>query len=363
MIRVLHIFNIMDRAGAETMIMNVYRNIDRNKIQFDFICMEKRKGDYDDEIKSLGGKIYRVDSPNKGRIKNLIQIYKIMKSEKIKIIHSHMSFYSGPLCMVAKWSGVNKIIVHSHTTSDLRKVGFIRKIYNKLCRKLISKYATIKLACGEMAGKYLYIDDKFTIIKNGIDLEKYINVTEKQVNLLKKELNINDELIIGHVGRFVEVKNQEYFIKLAKKLKDKYINFKIVLVGDGNLRSNIKRKIKDEKLEQYFILPGIRENINVFMQMFSLFILPSLYEGFPLVVVEALAGKNKCFISNKVSSETKIIDEMVEFFDIDDNIENMVDKILINHEYKKNCKINITKELKDFSIKDISEKMEKIYLN
>lgn len=362
---VLQVIKSMSHGGAETMIMNIYRNIEKNKIQFYFLCMSEKKGDYENEIEKLGGKIYRVKSPDTGRIRNLLQIYKtikkIKKQKEIIAIHSHVSYYSGFVNFAAYLAGIKTRIAHSHTTSDIRKISFIRKIYNNFSKIMINRFSNVKLSCGEKAGEYLYTKKDYIIFNNGIDLEKYTEVTKEQCYELRKELDIKEkDFVIGHVGRFEKVKNQIYFIELAKEMKKNRNDFKIVLVGNGTLFESIKNKIIDEGLEKFFVLPGLRNDINVFMNMFDIFILPSLYEGFPLVVVEALAGKNNCYISKNVSSETKVIDNMVNFFDLNENISILINKI---NKSKKIENINIEQILKEkgYSIVDMTKKIEQIY--
>ena len=361
--RVLHIVKIMNHGGAETMIMNLYRNIDRTQVQFDFLCMTAEEGEYNDEIRKLGGRIFTVSSPESGRIKNLKQIYKILKKEKFIAIHSHVSYYSGFICFVAYLAGIKKRITHSHTTNDLRKKNMFRNIYNFFSKFLIKIFSNIKLACGEMAGKYLYGKSKFTVLNNGIDLEKYKSITDEQVNKLKEELNISkDKFVIGHVGRFVDIKNQEYFIELAKSMQKFRNDFVIVLVGQGTDFEKIKKLIKENSLQNYFILPGLREDIPVFMKMFNVFVMPSLYEGFPLVVVEALAGDNICFLSNRISKETNIIESRVNFFDLNADMEELCKSILQKCEPKEKIDIYKVIEDKGFSNDKIAKKIQNIYL-
>lgn len=361
--RVLHIIKVMNHGGAETMIMNLYRKIDRTLIQFDFLCMVEEEGEYNEEIRKLGGKIYTVSSPERGRIKNLKQIYKILKKEKFIAIHSHISYYSGFVCLVAYLAGIKKRITHSHTTNDLRKKNILRNIYNIFSKSLIKIFSNIKIACGEMAGKYLYGKSKFTVLNNGIDLEKYKSITDEQVNKLKEKLNISkDKFIIGHVGRFVDIKNQEYFIELAKNMQKFRNDFIIVLVGHGIDFEKIKKLIEENNLQEYFILPGLREDIPIFMKMFDVFVMPSLYEGFPLVVVEALAGDNICFLSDRISKETNIIESRVNFFDLNENVEELCKSILQKCGQKEKMDIYKLIEEKGFSNNKIAKKIQNIYL-
>ena len=208
----------------------------------------------------------------------------------------------------------------------------------------------------------MFGNNTYKIIKNGIDLRKYENVTEQQVLNLKKELNItNEEFLIGHVGRFEKVKNHEYFLKLAKSMKELKKQFKIVLVGDGTERNNIKNEISKENIDKYFVLPGDRNDINVFMKMFDVFIMPSLYEGFPLVVVEALAGDNICYLSDNISKETNIIKNRVHFFNINDDVKKLINQIDKDLEQKEKIKIYDLIREQGYAIKDITNEIEKIY--
>lgn len=368
MIRIIHVIKVMNHGGAETMIMNFYRNIDRHKIQFDFLCMDSKVGDYEDEIIKMGGRIYKVSNPADGRIKNLSQIYKLLKKLKVEEnlagIHSHVSFYSGFINFVAWLAKIKLRISHSHTTNDTRKIKFIRKIYNISSKLLIKLFSNVKLACGEKAGKYLYGNSKFKIINNGTDLEKYASVTDNQCDKVKKELGIlKDELVIGNVSRFEEVKNHNFFVDFAKELKNNGKDFKILLVGNGSLYNEFREKIKKEKIDKYFIMPGIRDDINVIMNIMDIFIMPSLYEGFPLVVVEALAAGTPCLLSDTISKETDIIKDMVDYFNLNDPIEIVISKMFCLLKIRT-ANINSACMLEEagFSIKKTTKQIEEIYL-
>ena len=230
-------------------------------------------------------------------------------------------------------------------------------------RFLINAFSNVKVACGEKAGKYLYGNRrKYIVLKNGIDLNKYFNVTDKQVAELKKELKINkNDVIIGHVGRFEKVKNHTFFISLAKKFRAKKLRYKIVLVGNGSEFDNIKSMVENEGVSEYFVLTGIRNDIEVFMKMFDIFLMPSLYEGFPLVVVEALAGDNVCFLSDNISKETNVIEGRVKFFNLNINLEELIAQI----QCVKKEGVDLNGELKKggFSICDMVNKLVNIYMS
>lgn len=364
--KVLHIVKVMDRGGAETMIMNIYRNIDREKIQFDFLCLSSANGSYEKEILKLGGNIYKLPDPKEqGRLRNFYNIYKLMKKNgPYNAVHTHIMFYNGFINFIAYIAKIKTRISHSHSSSDIKKENILRKIYIKCSRFLINTFSNVKIACGEEAGIYLYGKrKKFIILKNGIDLEKYEKVTKEEVERLKLELVIqSDELIIGNVGRFEKVKNQEYFIDLAKTMKSLNMKFKIVLVGNGSSWNNIVNLVEASNLKEYFVMPGLRTDIPTFMKMFDIFLMPSLYEGFPLTVVEALAGDNICYLSNNIPKETKIIDSRVHFFDLNEEKEELINNIKDN--LKNKTEINVKEELtkQGFSIKDMTKRISEIYL-
>ena len=293
--KILHIVSNLNCGGAETMIMNIYRNINKEQFQFEFLCLNSINGSYEKEILQMGGKIHKINTKN--NIKKIKKIYSFLKKNKYDVIHSHVMFYSGIIMLLAYLCNIKLRIVHSHSSGDMKRTSFKRIIYMNFSRILINLFSNVKISCSELAGTYLYGENKkYIILKNGIDLDNYKNISLKNIKNIKEQLFINDkELIIGHVGNFLKVKNQKYFIDLAKCLLKKKIIFKIVLVGSGKEYENISNLINKENLNDYFILLGLRSDINILMHMFDIFVMPSLYEGFPLSVVEALAGNNICF--------------------------------------------------------------------
>lgn len=361
-IRVLHTFTVMNRGGAETLIMNIYRKIDKSKFSFDFLCESSAKGDYDDEIKKLGGSIFYLKQEKNRPIKNIINIVKFLKTNgPYDVIHLPNMFYAGIFCLAAKIAGINKIVVHSHSASDTKIVTFKRKMYMTMMRFLINSFSTMRLSCGEEAAKYLFGTDKnVLILKNGVD----ISLFSKNVNnsYLKEEFNIKNEMVIACIARFVKVKNHEFFIKLGNYIKVNNLKVKILLVGDGELRNKIEDMITANGLGNIVICTGLRKDINLLLSIIDVIVMPSLYEGFPLSVVEALASSTPCVLSNTIDHNAAIIPEMVKFVDLNDDISIWYDVIanLAKVKINKNC-VSSRLVSAGFDINTTTHLIEEIY--
>jgi len=359
-IRVAHFVGSMSLGGAETFIMNIYRKINRELVQFDFVCSKREKAYYDDEIKKLGGRIFYIDNPKMiGIYKSFKQIKKILANEKFDVVHSHIALYSGIVLMAAKYAKIPIRISHSHS-AIVSNPKFIRKMYENTMRILIERYSTSKVSCGKLAAKYLYgnIGD-VVILNNCIDLEKYKRIQETETIKLKERLNIDCKtLVIGHVGRFSEVKNHTFILKIAKILKERNVNFKIFLVGDGELKEQVEKEIVNNNLQENIVVLGIRKDIPEIMNIFDVFILPSLFEGFPLVILEAQAAGLPCVVSDTVSMEVELGFDLVKFASLD-NINDWIDQILLFKDYS--CKRKDIAEKMDNLGYDISYNVKKLY--
>lgn len=335
MIRVLHVFGIMNNGGAQKFILDTYRKINRKDIQFDFLCMSKEEGVYDKEILSLGGRIFKIDPPSKiGYKSHIKEIRKILKETgPYTAIHITTQFHSGVVCLAAYLEKVPIRIVHSHS-AGIKDKSIKRILYSLFGRTLINLFSTDKIACGEKARNLLFGKSKkerkeVLILPNGIDIDKYIDIMKTERNELRKTMGISDEtVIIGNVGRFVEIKNHEFFIRLAKYYKVNKIKVKIVLVGDGELKEHIEKLINEENLNEYFILTGIRSDIPLLMNAFDVFVMPSFYEGFPVTIIEAIASGKNCVVSDNISREVEIIDESIVFLPLKEKIETWGKKII-----------------------------------
>ena len=282
------------------MVMNVYRQIDRSKCQFDFLLKEKVEDGYEQEVQELGGHIYYVESPKKVGVKNYIKNMKdvMLKHGSYDAVHSHMNVMSG-MVMVAAWLARVKVRVsHSHSTKfpNSAKINFAGKT-------LIKLFANRKAACGEIAGKALFGGSKFSVIPNGIDTSKYYVYDINEKKQIRDMLGMQQEVLqICHVGRFIDVKNHAFIIEIAQALKKKNIKFQMHLLGNGELFEIIQKRAKKQNLEE-ILFHGSVDNVNEYLKASDIFILPSKYEGLPVTLVEAQSAGVSCLISDKVPTE------------------------------------------------------------
>lgn len=346
--KILHIVGGMGKGGTETMLMNIYRKIDRNKIQFDFLYTTNEETYYDKEIKKLGGNILRIDSLNIFKINKMgNQIYDcINRNGPYQAIHAHTLFNCGIAMRAAKKSGVDIRISHSHTTAD-NEVGLARKIYISLMRKLILDNSTNLLACSDLAGEYLFgaeniKSDKYTMFPNLISYENIIDVNYGDVEKFKIENKLQeDNLIIGHIGTFKESKNQKFLLKIVKVLKERNKDVKLLLVGDGSMRDELENMCKDLDISDRVIFTGTRDDIDVILNSMDVFVFPSTFEGLGLVLLEAQAAGLPCVVSEAIQPEADLQLGLFRKLNLSDGAESWANKIIEVHGKKETDKQKI----------------------
>lgn len=302
-IRVLHIVPNMHAAGLETLIMNIYRNIDRSKVQFDFLTHYQEAFFYDNEIESLGGVIHRLSfREDKKIIKYLSDLDKFFRTNRYDIVHSHMASTSVFTLKVAKKYGVKIRIVHSHNTStDKTFKGRIKSVLLKRS----TKYANAYFACGVEAGKFLFGKNNFRVIHNAIELHKFYEA--KPLNNAEIEkLKLKDKFVIGHVGRFTPQKNHTFLIKIFKEYLKTDSTARLLLIGEGECEEDIRSLVKREQLDEYIFFLGVQKNMPRIYKLFNVFLLPSLYEGLPVVGVESQAAGIPIIFSDNITKEVAI---------------------------------------------------------
>lgn len=354
MVRVLHIVGNMNMGGQETFIMNLYRKIDTTKIQFDFVVHSEKRGYYDDEIEKLGGKIYRITPMGKNIIQHCKELYKILKNNRNYIVHRHTcSSIVAIDLLVAKLAKIKKIIVHCHATEATN-----HKSLNILFRTLMNKLSNIKLACSKNAGEFLFgKKQKFEIINNAIDVEKYI-FDEKIRKAIREKYNTKDKFIIGHVGRFDKAKNHRFILEVFEDILQKQDNSELWLIGDGVLKSEIEEIAKQKNIYQKIKFLGIKNNVNELMMGMDTFIFPSIYEGLGIVLIEAQASGLVCTVSDRIQPEA-IVTDNVNVLSLNEEIGKWSETILTTHKIER--KIAENKRIEEFKIENLVKKMEKIY--
>ncbi len=358
MIRVLHIVHTMNCGGIETMLMNVYRNINRDKITFDFLVNGSKDNYYTEEIISLGGNVLSVTPKRKNFIKNIIETYKIIKSGNYDVVHIHQDSMIGFGLWCAKKAKVKNIFTHAHTTSA---DGWYRRLITKLNRKYIRKNADVKFACSSAAAKWIYGKNcnDYVLFNNSIDASKYEYNKEKSVNRRKK-LNIpKDCIVIGTCGRLAEVKNQKFLLQIFCELKKKKDNSKCILIGDGELRNELLDYAKKHNISKDLIITGMVNNPEDYYSLLDCFILPSFYEGLPLSGIEAQAAGIPTIFSNGVSKEVDITGESL-FLSIEESPEKWMNEILNIIGKKKNNYEIVVK--KGYDMKGNVKLLENYYL-
>lgn len=352
-LRVLHIINSLNMGGAENFILNIYKNINREEIQFDFLVHEK--GALDNIAVELGAKIHYIDGyiNKQGPIKYSKCLKKfIQENNKYAVIHSHVDHTSGFIIPIIKKYSKAYCISHSHCMSN--SSNFLIKIYKKYLAYKLNKTCDLRLACSKEAGKWLFGKNEFIVVNNPIDFTKF--KFNKQIRKkLRKEFNIlENEVVIGHVGRFVDVKNHNFLIDLYYKYNKKN-DAKLFLIGEGPLKNNIINKINNYNLNDKVTILSNIYNIYDYYNIFDIFVFPSFNEGLGIVLLEAQANGLPVLTSSSIPKNVKI-SKNLEFIDLSDP-EEWLRKI-----EKTNIKRNYNGlDIEEFKIEKITKLLEKEY--
>lgn len=366
-IRVLQITGKMNIGGAETLIMNLYRAIDKKKIQFDFISFGEGEGDFDKEIIEMGGNIINIASPiEKGLYFFLKDLYNVIKKKEYDVVHSHILFNSSWPLLIAKICNIKVRIAHAHSTKSSSAKSNIAIFKHKVMRSIILFSTTKKIACSKEAGEFLFGENFLVngiVLKNCIDCENFQNTNKKIIADMKQKLGIEEKTInIAQVGTLKDVKNHMYSLEIAKQLKEKNVHFKMYFVGDGELKRKLIKKSNELRLNENVIFVGKSKNVNSILELVDLVILPSKYEGLPLTMIESQSLGKPCLVSSKVTKDIDMGMGLIQYINIDEKSKSIwVNAILniknINKVSKEEAYKNIYKNGYDVSssIKIISE--------
>lgn len=362
-IRIAHIVGKWLGGGVEAVIMNYYRNIDRDKVQFDLICDNDSTDIPYEEIEKLGGKVILIP-PYQKVFKYIKELKRVLKEGEYKIVHSHINTLSVFPLYAAKKAGVPVRIAHSHSTTN--KKEWKKNLMKLALRPFAKTFATDYFACSELAGRWLFGDKTFDegkvyVLNNAIDLDKF-KYDEKIRKAKRKELKIKDDtIVIGHIGRFVEQKNHRGLIDIFNEIHKLNENTILILAGQGPLMEEMKEKVKSLNLDKNVKFLGQRSDANELYQAFDVFLLPSLYEGLPVVGVEAQAAGLLCILSDDMTKETKVL-ETTEFLSLSAAPTVWANILLQSLEkYKRKDTLNeITKN--GFNIQEEAHKLDEKYI-
>lgn len=331
-VRILHVFGAMNCGGAETLIMNVYRKIDKEKFQFDFAVNTDIPGYYDNEIKALGGRIFCHPSPKDNIIKYIQAFNNTIKYYGPFIaVHSHVHNFSAIPIIIAKFNNVPVRVAHSHSTLGYHGIN-VRNVYYFICKKAMNLYSTNLLSCSSDAahalfGKGILKDVKHQILLNRINLEVFENILENQ-NIGYIKLGLKEKSVVfGHVGSFSYPKNHKFIIDLFRDILKKIPESHLLLIGDGPLKKEIEESTKLMGIYDHVHFLGIRDDIPQLLNLMDVFIFPSLHEGLGIALIEAQAAGIPCIASNNVPKDANLNSGYFEFLPLNNDFSQWQIKI------------------------------------
>lgn len=368
-IRILNLFTIMNRGGAETMVMNYYRNINRTKVQFDFLVHRQERGAYDDEIEALGGKIYRmppVQPGHFGEYKKAVAKF-FDEHTEYSVIHSHMSELGYYVFREAKKRGIKCTVCHAHNAPHFKDETIVEKakdIVRNYFKHKIRKYTDHKFICGIEAGEWLFgreSKDDFVMMNNAVDALKFA-WDAKKAEEMRGKLALKDKFVVSHVGRFNAQKNHTFLIEIFGEIHKRKPNAVLLLTGAGELEEKIRTQVAEAGLSSAVRFMGLRDDINDILLASDVFLFPSLYEGLPVTLVEAQASGIKCIISDTIPDDCRIT-ENIEIISLSKSAEFWAEQVLryADGYERKNTFGDIVAA--KFDIRENAEWLEEFYLN
>ncbi|MDU4892215.1 MAG: glycosyltransferase family 1 protein [Clostridium sp.] len=366
-IKVLNIIGKRPTGGIGSVVYNYQSNFTNENLKSDYmIFANENDGEFDQKVRKLGSKVYVMPELKYTNLFTLIKkidAFFAEKASQYNAIHLH-SVNIGFLCYpIAKKYGIENLIAHSHATmySD-KKLNAIRNYF--LCIPL-KKWANRYFACSNAAGEFLYgkkavEDGNVLVLNNAIDCNKFkFNVQVR--TSVRKELNIEGKFVVGNVGRFNKQKNHSFLIKIFSEIKKINGNSILLLIGEGPLKEGIKEKVKKLGLENDVIFLGQRSDVEQLLQAMDVFLLPSLYEGLPVIGVEAQATGLPCFMTDTITKEVNI--NNVQYFSLNENVIELAKKIIDFCETYERCNQNEKVAKAGFDISIEAKKLQEIYLN
>ncbi len=372
--RILYVLNgTFNYGGTESVVLNYYHNIDRSRVQIDFMLhtskMECAQNSICNKLKKEGVSIFCVTPRRNDLIQNYKDIVCVLRENKYDVIHTHMDCIGAYILNIAKKEGITVRIAHSHNTNIPIKVNGLKSFFHRLfweyCRYDIRRQANQYMACSVAAANWLFGRkivkmNKVYILHNAIDVKKFRYDSEIR-NTLRKKLGLDACFVIGHVGRFSYQKNHDYLIRIFQQVVRQDTSARLLLVGDGELKSEIRQQVHRAGLDSKVIFYGVSDRVNELYQVMDVFVFPSHYEGLGMTVIEAQCSGLPCVIADnsKVSTESSITPLAVRIpctvLDV------WVEEIL---KYKKYVRVDMHDRIGDagYDLEKEAQKLEKYYL-
>lgn len=308
--RLLCLMSNMNAGGAETFLMKIYREIDKTKYQIDFCINILDKNYYEDEILTLGGKIYRIPSRSNNIKKHNEELANIISNNNYKYVLAVSSSSASFIDLkIAKMSGAKICSIRS-SNSNLN-MNLKNRFLQSLLRKIFIKYADELISPSDLAavcmfGKNFNQDKRFNYLHNALNYDEYSFNEYKRKKIRNEFLLEEKDLVVGHVGRFYEQKNHKYLIEIFHELVKKNSKFKLLLVGTGELENEIKSMVANLGIVDHVIFSGVRSDVKDILSAMDVFVFPSLYEGMPNTVVEAQAAGLPCLLADTITKQANI---------------------------------------------------------
>ncbi len=320
-VRVLHVLGELNYGGIEVMVMNLYRNIDRSRVQFDFMIHTPHRCVFEDEIKSLGGSVYRVPRFMGVNIGPYVKAWKIFfrQHPRYTVVHGHIGSSAAIYLDIAKKAGLYTI-AHSHgTKNEFSLRGVMYAFFSFPTRFVADRFFACSVAAGEHRfGKKVVASPSFSVVQNAFDVRKF-DYDEGKRDEVRQDLGIADAFVVGHVGRFTALKNHRFLLKVFASLVDTLPEAKLLLVGEGDERSAIEAQIRNLEIQDKVVLTGMRGDIENLLQAMDVFVFPSFAEGLGISLIEAQASGLPCIASTRVPQEARVSD-LVTFLSLKESV-------------------------------------------
>ena len=341
-IRILHVLGGLSLGGAESRIMDLYRSTDRQKMQFDFLVHSSEKEHFDEEIETLGGRVYRVP---RFKVYNWFSYKRALKRffaqhHEFRAVHGHMTSTAAIYLPIAKKAGIPIVIGHARSAGV---AGGLKGLLTKWLRRPLKHRADYCLACSKEAGEAVYgkkwVDaGRVEVVPNAVDAAKYA-YDENVRNEMRRELGLSDKLVIGHVGSFREAKNHVFLIQIFAEIYKKRKDAVLLLLGDGALRETIEKQVSEAGLTQAVRFLGNQAKVSPYYQAMDYLVFPSLYEGLPGTVIEAQAAGLRVLVSDEVTKEAGVT-ELAEFFSLHKAASEWAAYVVENCEYERKSRLS-----------------------